>query len=70
MSWSFNGPDGRCTFEFVLDDGELHCQWRRIGDHSIFTGPEPGSPASGLGPRPGLIPARELRDLHHQIGRA
>ncbi len=39
MSWSFSGPDGRCTFEFVLDDGELHCQWRRIGDHSIFTGP-------------------------------
>lgn len=36
MTWSFSGPDGRCTFEFVLVDGELQCQWRRIGDHDIY----------------------------------
>ena len=36
MTWSFAGPDGRGTFEFILDEGVLYCQWRRIGDHSIY----------------------------------
>jgi hypothetical protein len=36
MTWSFAGPDGRDTFEFILDQGVLYCQWRRIGDHSIY----------------------------------
>lgn len=36
MTWSFAGPDGRSTFEFILEDDVLHCQWRRIGDHTIY----------------------------------
>lgn len=39
MTWSFTGPDGRCTFEFLVEDGLLHCQWRRIGDHTIYDRP-------------------------------
>lgn len=39
MTWSFAGPDGRATFEFILDDGVLHCQWRRVGDHTIYGRP-------------------------------
>ena len=39
MTWSFASPDGRATFEFVTVDGELWCQWRRIGDHDVFTNP-------------------------------
>lgn len=39
MTWSFAGPDGRATFEFVRPDGELVCRWRRIGDHSVFKEP-------------------------------
>jgi hypothetical protein len=36
MTWSFKGPDGRATFEFVNIDGNPGIRWRRIGDHSIF----------------------------------
>jgi hypothetical protein len=36
MTWSFKGPDGRATFEFVNIDGDPGIRWRRIGDHSIF----------------------------------
>jgi hypothetical protein len=36
MTWSFTGPDGRATFEWVQIDGELGVRWRRIGDHGIF----------------------------------
>lgn len=36
MTWSCAGPDGRSTFEFIPEDGVLYCQWRRIGDHSIY----------------------------------
>jgi len=39
MTWSFAGPDGRATFRFVTIDGQLHCQWRRIGGHGIFHNP-------------------------------
>ncbi len=39
MTWSFSGPDGRATFEFVRIDGALGVRWRRIGDHSIFKRP-------------------------------
>ncbi|HNM84921.1 MAG TPA: hypothetical protein PKI77_10390 [Mycobacterium sp.] len=39
MTWSFASPDGRATFELVTVDGELHCRWRRIGDHSVFRDP-------------------------------
>jgi hypothetical protein len=39
MTWSFSGPDGRATFEFVQIDGSLGIRWRRIGNHSIFKRP-------------------------------
>jgi hypothetical protein len=39
MTWSFSGPDGRATWEWVTTpDGPL-VRWRRIGDHSIFEAP-------------------------------
>ena len=39
MTWSFAGPDGRATFEWVQIDGQLAVRWRRIGGHAIFTKP-------------------------------
>lgn len=48
MTWSFSGPDGRATFEWVqvdLTDGAGRAikvpavRWRRVGDPRIFTGP-------------------------------
>ena len=39
MTWSFAGPDGRATFEFVIVDGESRVRWRRVGDHNVFKKP-------------------------------
>ena len=39
MTWSFSGPDGRATFEWVTIDGGLGLRWRRIGGHAIFERP-------------------------------
>ena len=39
MTWSFAGPDGRATFEWVEIDGEPAVRWRRIGGHAIFGNP-------------------------------
>lgn len=39
MTWSFTGPDGRATFEWILIDGELAIRWRRIGGHEVFERP-------------------------------
>jgi hypothetical protein len=39
MTWSFSGPDGRATFEWVSVEGEIHIRWRRIGGHEIFKNP-------------------------------
>lgn len=43
MTWSFSGPDGRATWEWitVTVDGVAvpAVRWRRIGGHSIFTHP-------------------------------
>lgn len=39
MTWSFAGPDGRATFEWVVRDGEPRIRWRRIGGHAIFGRP-------------------------------
>jgi hypothetical protein len=39
MTWSFAGPDGRATFEFVDGEGEVFVRWRRIGDHSAYRNP-------------------------------
>jgi len=39
MTWSFAGPDGRATFEFVTVEGELRVRWRRVGGHDIFVEP-------------------------------
>jgi hypothetical protein len=39
MTWSFSGPDGRATFEFVQIEGALGVRWRRIGGHSILGKP-------------------------------
>lgn len=48
MTWSFSGPDGRATWEWVTvevvaDDGTVAVhpavQWRRIGGHEVFRRP-------------------------------
>jgi len=39
MTWSFSGPDGRATFEWVRIEGRLGLRWRRIGGHGIFKDP-------------------------------
>lgn len=39
MTWSFAGPDGRATFEWILIDGDLAVRWRRIGGHEVFARP-------------------------------
>jgi hypothetical protein len=39
MTWSFAGPDGGATFEFIGIEGELAIRWRRIGGHDIFGRP-------------------------------
>ncbi len=39
MTWSFSGPDGRATFEWIRIDGQPGIRWRRVGGHSIFGEP-------------------------------
>jgi hypothetical protein len=39
MTWSFAGPDGRATFEWVSVEGQPSIRWRRVGGHAIFTEP-------------------------------
>lgn len=39
MTWSFSGPDGRATFEWIEIDGTPGVRWRRIGRHGIFRRP-------------------------------
>lgn len=39
MTWSFAGPDGRATFEWIAIDGEPAIRWRRIGGHDVFKRP-------------------------------
>ncbi len=39
MTWSFSGPDGRATFEWVEIEGEPGIRWRRIGGHAVFRKP-------------------------------
>jgi hypothetical protein len=39
MTWSFAGPDGRATFQFINVQGEVRILWRRIGGHEIFRNP-------------------------------
>jgi hypothetical protein len=38
-TWSFAGPDGRATFEWVTVNDEPRILWRRIGGHEIFRNP-------------------------------
>ncbi len=44
LTWSFSGPDGRATWEWVsiTDDqgnGYPAIRWRRLGSHRIFRNP-------------------------------
>lgn len=39
MTWSFSGPDGRATFEWITIDDEPAIRWRRVGGHEIFRDP-------------------------------
>lgn len=39
MTWSFSGPDGRATFEYVTTESEPAIRWRRIGGHAVFRDP-------------------------------
>ncbi len=41
MTWSFSGPDGRATFEWISIEGEPAIRWRRVGGHEIFRNPAP-----------------------------
>lgn len=36
MTWSFTGPDGRATWEWVVTPDGPSVRWRRIGSHAIF----------------------------------
>jgi hypothetical protein len=36
MTWSFSGPDGRATFDWIDLDGEPAIRWRRIGGLRIL----------------------------------
>ena len=38
-TWSFSGPAGRATFEYIEVEGKLAIRWRRIGGHEIFGTP-------------------------------
>ena len=38
-TWSFAGPDGRATFEWITIDGEQAVRWRRVGGHEILNDP-------------------------------
>ena len=39
VTWSFAGPDGRATFEWIEMAGETAIRWRRIGGHAISGAP-------------------------------
>jgi len=47
MTWSFSGPDGRATWEWITVDvikggkakTEPAVRWRRVGGHRIFAEP-------------------------------
>ncbi len=39
MTWSFSGPDGRATFEWIQIEGQLAVRWRRVGGHAILQMP-------------------------------
>lgn len=39
MTWSFTGPDGRATFEWIEIDGEPAVRWRRVGGHRVLREP-------------------------------
>ena len=47
MTWSFSGPDGRATWEWVTIEVSVKgkkrkvraVQWRRVGRHDVFTEP-------------------------------
>ena len=39
VTWSFAGPDGRATFQFVNQDGIPCLVWRRIGHHGVYGRP-------------------------------
>ncbi len=44
MTWSFSGPDGRATWEWVSltyesGKGQPAVRWRRIGGHAILNNP-------------------------------
>ena len=39
LTWSYAGPDGRATFEWIEIDGQPAIRWRRVGGHAIFREP-------------------------------
>ena len=39
MTWSYSGPDGRATFEWIQIGGEPGIRWRGVGGHAIFGEP-------------------------------
>jgi len=39
MTWSFSGPDGRATFEWIEIDAQPAIRWRRVGGRAIFSEP-------------------------------
>jgi hypothetical protein len=39
MTWSWNDPDGRATWQWIEIDSEPGILWRRCGTHDIFDNP-------------------------------
>ena len=39
LTWSFAGPDGRATFEWIVIEDDPAIRWRRVGGHEIFREP-------------------------------
>lgn len=42
LTWSFAGPDGRATFEWIEIEGEPAIRWRRVGGHRVLREPRRG----------------------------
>ncbi len=47
MTWSFSGPDGRATFEWITIDGQPAIRWHRVGGDEIFKDPAGKNRPSG-----------------------
>lgn len=68
LTWSFSGPDGRATFEYVEVDGEIALRWRRGLRHRIRERSDPAD--LDLDDVPALQEPRRVEADAHARGRA